>query len=166
MRLIESERLYARYFTADDADDFYRLNSDEEIMRYIRPVKTREESAQFLQQIIASYATEACNLRLALLEKDTDVFIGSFVIMPLKDTEDIQLGYALLKEYWGRGYATEIVDAGLLYAFGVLELASITAVTEAANIASQKVLLKAGLIFEKQVDEGTKPVYLYRKHRS
>lgn len=163
MRLIESERLYVRYYTIDDLDNFYRLNGDEEIMRYIRPVKNREQSERFLKEIIACYATEPYNLRLALLEKDTNVFAGSFAIIPLEHTGDIQLGYALLKEHWGKGYATEIVKAGLMYVFDVLKLPGVAAVTEAGNTASQKVLLKNGFVFEKSTEEGIKKLHLYRR---
>lgn len=165
MRLIESERLYARCYTMDDLDDFHRLNSDEEVMRYIRPVKDREQSEQFLKEIIAGYATGGYNLRLALLEQDTNTIVGSFVIIPLTNTDDIQLGYALLTAYWGKGYATEIVKAGLDYAFNVLELASLAAITEAENVASQNVLLKNGFVFEKATEEGEKKVYQYRRAR-
>ena len=46
--ILQSERLYVRRYTLDDEEAFYRLNSDEEIMRYIRPPKDREQSKQFL----------------------------------------------------------------------------------------------------------------------
>lgn len=163
MNLIESERLSVRHYTMDDAYNFFRLNGDEEIMRYIRPAKNREETDEFLQQIIQRYQTEPLNLRLALLEKTTGTFIGSFAIIPLEGTPDTQIGYALLKEYWGKGYATEIVQVGLKYVFDILKLPIIFAVTRIENVSSQKVLLKNGFVFDKEFKEGDKDLYLYRR---
>jgi [ribosomal protein S5]-alanine N-acetyltransferase len=165
MRLIESERLYVRYLEMDDLEDYYRLNGDPDIMRYIRPAKSREQTEIFLKEVMEKYKLDHTDWRLALLEKDTDIFVGSFAIIPLDDTKDLQLGYSLLKEYWGRGYATEITRAGMDYAFNTLGLSFIYGVTEAENIASQHVLLKCGFVLEKTAVKEGRRLNLYRKNR-
>lgn len=163
MNLIESERLYVRHFTMDDLDNFFRLSGDEEVMRYIRPVQSLEETAVFLKEIIANYEKWPHNLRLALFQKDIHLFTGSFAIIPVENTAEIQLGYSLLKEYWGKGYATEIVKAGLAFAFNELGLAEIAAITETGNTASQKVLLKNGFVLSKTfTDKAGKILNKYR----
>jgi ribosomal-protein-alanine N-acetyltransferase len=164
MHLIESPRLYVRYYTMNDLDNFFRLNGDEEVMRFIRAPKNREECAVFLQEVIDRYTKKVCDMRLSLHIKDTGEFIGSFAIIPIDHTTDIQLGYSLLKKDWGKGYATEIVEAGLNYAGNVLKLEEIKAVTMLKNIASQKVLMKNGFVFEKKTEmEGEKVnVYNYK----
>jgi RimJ/RimL family protein N-acetyltransferase len=58
---------------------------------------------------------------------------------------DIQVGYALFTEFWGRGYATEMAVALLRYGYATLSLPQIVAITNLQNTASQRVLLKAGL---------------------
>src|SRR5687767_10242619 len=146
MMLIESERLYVRYLVMDDLENYYRLNGDPEIMQYIRPPKTRAETEVFLKEVIGRYGQQRIDLRLALLEKHSNTFVGSFAIIPLDNSNELQLGYSLLKEYWGRGYATEITKAGMGYAFNTLALDSIVAVTDVANTASQHVLLKSGFV--------------------
>src|ERR1044071_2805255 len=153
MMLIESERLYVRYLVMEDLENYYRLNGDPEIMKYIRAAKTREETEVFLKEVIDRYGKQRIDLRLALLEKHTDTFVGSFAIIPLDNSNELQLGYSLLKEYWGKGYATEITKAGMVYAFNTLGLDRIAAVTEVANTASQHVLLKSGFVFEKIITE-------------
>ena len=50
--LFETERLIVRHYTNDDGNNFFLLNGDEEIMRFIRPVKTREETDLFLLEIL------------------------------------------------------------------------------------------------------------------
>jgi ribosomal-protein-alanine N-acetyltransferase len=161
--LFESERLYTRYFTMEDLDQFFRLNGDEEIVRYIRAPKSYEECRSFLGQVIEWYKNEKINWRIALLSRENDEVIGSFAIIPIGDTEDMQLGYSLLKEQWGKGYATEITEAGARYAFDQLNYSSIAAITEAANIASQKVLLKCDFLLEAEYEESGKKMLRFRK---
>jgi len=163
--LFESERLYTRYFSMEDLDTFFLLNGDEEIVRYIRAPKSYEECRSFLQQVIDWYTGEKINWRIALVSKETNTVIGSFAIIPVGNTDDMQLGYSLLKEHWSKGYATEITRAGADYAFGRLNYSSIAAITEAANIASQHVLLKCGFFLEQEYEENGRNMLRFRCKR-
>ena len=89
--------------------------------------------------------------RWAADEKATGKFVGSFAIIPIEGSEDIQLGYALLKENWGKGFASELTKSGLAYYFKNTNADHIYAIAEKANIASHKVLLKNSF-----VPDGTK----------
>lgn len=145
MIIFETERLIVRHFTAEDKNNFFLINGDEEIMRYIRTPKTREESDQFFEEILAGYTDIPKLERWAVEEKLTGKFIGSFVIIPIPDDmEKVQLGYALLKDHWGKGYATELTKEGLRFGFNDLGLDILYGVTELQNRVSQKVLLKSG----------------------
>ena len=105
--IFETERLIVRpYVFKTDADNFHLLNGDDEVMRYIRATKSREECDAFLKQIIESYKVNPLLGRWAAEERTTQKFIGSFAIIPIEGTTDIQLGYALLKDNWGKGYAS------------------------------------------------------------
>ena len=149
----------------EDLDVFYRLNGDEKIVRYIRAPKSYWECRGFLEQIIGSYKDRPVNWRVALVSLETNQVIGSFAIMPVAGTGDTQLGYSLLPEHWGKGYATEIAVAGARYAFVELGLDSIVAITEVANAASQHVLLKSGFVLEKEYEEMGKMLRRYRLTR-
>lgn len=160
--LFETERLMVRHYTKDDGDNFFLLNGDEEIMRYIRPAKTREEADQFLAEILQKIEENPSVGRWAVEEKYTGVFVGSFAFIPIEGKADkMQLGYALLKQNWGKGYATELTVAGLQYVFTKTTLAEIFAITEVLNTASQKVLLKAGFTFHSTYQEGAKELFQY-----
>ena len=105
--------------------------------------------------------------RWAAEEKLTGKFIGSFVIVPIPEQpEKIQLGYALLKDHWGSGYATELTKAGLSFAFDKLGLDVIYGVTEIPNIASQKVLLKSGFKNAGTYVENEKTLLLFSINKS
>jgi [ribosomal protein S5]-alanine N-acetyltransferase len=144
--ILSSDRLYVRRYTLADEEAFFRLNGDEEIMRFIRPAKSREDSKAFLIENLQFYETHPGLGRWALLEKGSDEFVGTFSLLPLAHTDDVHIGYALLKEHWGKGYAAEIVGAGVKYVFDVLKLLTVVAVTYEANVPSQKVLTKNGFV--------------------
>lgn len=160
--IFRSERLYTRFFTMEDLDVFYRLNGDEEVVRYIRTPKSYEECRAFLEQIIQWYTDVPVNWRVAVASLDTREVVGSFAFIPVGNTDELQLGYSFLPKYWGQGFATEITIAGARYAFDMLGLDSIAAITEEPNIPSQKVLLKLGFVWDSAYDENGKRLIKYR----
>jgi ribosomal-protein-alanine N-acetyltransferase len=165
-RIFETDRLIVRPFLPSDVHHFFLLSGDEEVMRYIRPVSTREQSDQFLLENIASYDFNPRRGRWAAEEIETHQFVGSFAIIPIPSMpEKIQLGYSLISSKWGQGYATELTRGGLEYFFRNEELDEIYGVTEVPNIASQKVLLKAGFEQAGSFFEEGKELLLFRSGR-
>jgi len=165
MNILETERLIVRRYSPGDLADFYLLTGDADVMRYIRPVKTLEETRQFLEENIAFYDQNPTLGRWALLSKENERVVGSFSLLPLQNTDDIHIGYALQKSYWGLGYATEIVRAGIRHAFDNLQLATLTAVIYPENVSSEKVLRKTGFSFDRSFMEDGKESWLYRLNR-
>jgi ribosomal-protein-alanine N-acetyltransferase len=55
------------------------------------------------------------------------------------------LGYRLIKRYWGKGYASESVVASLEYGFNTMNLPVICGTADINNLASRHVLEKSGL---------------------
>ena len=167
MILFETERLRVRYFTENDRDHFFRLSGNEEVMRYIRAVSTREESDAFLDENIRAYAAFPNRGRWAVEERDSHIFAGSFALIPVPWNDALmQLGYSLLPENWGKGYATELTRAGLQYFFRTDPADEIYGVTEMPNVPSQKVLLKAGFVPVEKRWEGEKELQLFIARRT
>jgi ribosomal-protein-alanine N-acetyltransferase len=142
--IFETARLVVRPYTEDDKEIFFSLNGNADVVRYIRPVKTKEECNKFLLEIIAAANATPLYGRWAVHEKTSGDFVGSFAIIPVDDSNNIQMGYALLPQHWGKGYATELTKEGLQYVFAKTPLPTIYGYTEKPNTASQKVLLKCG----------------------
>jgi [ribosomal protein S5]-alanine N-acetyltransferase len=165
--IFETSRLRVRRYTKEDTDNFFRLSGDAQVMQYIRPVSGREESDKFLLENIRYYQDNPTRGRWAVIEKSSKDFVGSFAIIPIPSMpEKIQLGYSLIPSRWGLGYATELSLAGLDYFFENESLDKIYGVTDIPNLASQRVLLKAG--FEKAgsfMEEGKK-LLLFINRRS
>jgi len=149
MIIFQTERLIVRqYDFKTDAENFFLLNGDDDVMRYIRATKTKEECDVFLKKAIDAYKINPLIGRWAADEKTTGKFVGSFAIIPVEGSEEIQLGYALLKEYWGKGFASELTKSGLAYYFKNTNADHIYAIAEKANVASHNVLLKNGFIHD------------------
>jgi len=151
----------------NDAGDFFALNSDKEVMQYIRPPKTRKECDAFLAQNINFYNTHPHLGRWAAYERSTKEFIGSFAIIPIdEETNNIQIGYALMRSAWGKGFATELVQHGKIFFFKMHDADILYALTEEPNIASQKVLLKCGFAENGNLISGTKKLLKFYIRRN
>ena len=164
--IFETERLIVRqYDFATDTENFHLLNGDDEVMRYIRTTKSKEECDVFLKKAIESYKINPLMGRWAADEKATGKFVGSFAIIPIEGSDDIQLGYALLKEYWGKGFASELTKFGLAYYFKNTNAGHIYAIADPANIASHNVLLKNSFVSDgtKMEDDKKLMKFIYRR---
>ncbi len=158
---IFTERLILRKLTEDDVDNIFLLDSNPDVMKYvgIPPVKSKDESARMLENIINQYKINGTG-RLAVIEKETDRFIGWSGIKLLADEVNgfknvYELGYRFLPEFWGKGYATESALASLNLGFNQLNAEKIYAYADVGNASSNHILKKLG--FENKgnfIDEG------------
>ncbi|MCE3283181.1 MAG: family N-acetyltransferase [Chitinophagaceae bacterium] len=158
--VFKTRRLTVRRYTVDDLGHFTRLNGDEEVMRFIRKTLNPEESKDFLQKNIDFYDEYPHLGRWATFNSRGN-FVGSFAIIPIPGSTDIQLGYALLKKYWGRGYATELTAKGVEYATSK-QIDPLFALARSENLASQNVLLKNNFHFLYTAEEDGKTLFRYR----
>lgn len=158
MIVFETERLIVRHLKETDAGNFFLLQGNRQVMQFIHPVRSREESDAFLTKVMAGYS-EPWMGAWAIEEKGSGKFSGSFVINPIPgDSEKTQLGYMFMPEFWGLGYATEIVRGGINYFLNSTPLNEIYGVVEEGNNPSQRVLLKTGFQPYDTFDEGNKKI--------
>ncbi len=68
--------------------------------------------------------------------------------------ERLTVGYVIDPELWGRGYATEIATAAVAEAIGVLGVDHLYASVLSTNVASRRVLEKAGFAVHREIDHG------------
>jgi [ribosomal protein S5]-alanine N-acetyltransferase len=142
--IFETNRLRVRMYKASDEENIFKISGNEELMRYIRPAKTRQESNEFLKMILRHYTENALLGRWCVELKDTGELAGSCAVSKMENNAFIEVGYIILKKFWGQGFATEIVEGQIQYAANVLNLETLYAVTFPENTVSQKVLLKSG----------------------
>lgn len=161
--ILETDRLWLREFVPEDAQAFFELNSDPEVMRYTGNTCTKsvEEARQGLcERPIQEYRTRGFGRRAVVL-KSNHKLIGLAGLKYLDDLGEVDLGYRLLQEYWGQGLATEASLACVQYGFQTLRLPRILGLVETANVRSVRVLEKTGFVFEKMIDYRLQQVAQY-----
>ncbi|HKR68875.1 MAG TPA: GNAT family N-acetyltransferase [Streptosporangiaceae bacterium] len=160
---IETGRMLLRQMTGRDLDWLARLHGDRRVMRYIgdgEPVPRTEIPARTLPAMLREYDELPAGLGyFAAVERAAGRPLGWIGLRP-PDSVGLcppantglcppagvaELGYRLLPEVWGLGYATEGSRALIRHGFASLDLTSIVATTMTLNMASRRVLEKAGL---------------------
>lgn len=147
---LTTDRLMLRRFTPADADLLTELDSDPAVMHYItggRITPRAEIVGDVLPAFLAYYQRADSMGFWAALERSSENFIGWFHLRPanLDEQDDVELGYRLRRDAWGRGFATE-GSRGLIHkAFTELPVRRVHAETMAVHVASRKVMEKAGL---------------------
>ncbi|TNE81148.1 MAG: GNAT family N-acetyltransferase [Bacteroidetes bacterium] len=159
---METDRLYLREMLSIDAENFYRLNADPEVMKHTgdTPFADVEASRQFLENY-DPYSEEGMG-RFTVIRKEDGQTLGWCGLRVMPDG-DVDLGFRLDQAFWRQGYATEASIACLEWGKYSLELESIIGRCHPNNIASRKTLEKVGMQFEKEsTDESGEPMLVYR----
>jgi RimJ/RimL family protein N-acetyltransferase len=147
---LETNRMVLRRFNEADVDNLVELDGDPDVMRYInggKPTPREEIENDILPAFLSYYDRFAGYGFWAALLKSNGEFLGWFHLRPPKDGDPDapELGYRLRKAAWGRGYGTEGSVALIRKAFAELGALRVFATTMVVNVASRRVMEKAGL---------------------
>ena len=150
---IETNRLLLREILPTDVDSLFELDNDPEVHRFLgnNPIQTKEQAAEMIAFIRQQYIDNGIG-RWAVIDKQTNSFLGWAGLKLITEQTNnhinyLDVGYRLIKKYWGQGIATEAARASLAYAFNELQAPAVYAITDSNNTASHHVLLKVGLHF-------------------
>ena len=152
---LETERLILRQFELSDAESMYRnLAGDSEVTRFMSyDVCESLEAAQahITQWFDYFYKLEPGSSwgLFAIDLKSSGDLIGTIDFHENnREARTAEIGYQLGKAWWGKGYATEALRSVIKYCFEIVGLNRLWADHNSLNIASGKVLLKAGMLHE------------------
>ena len=147
--ICETPRTYLREFLLSDAESFYQLNLDPEVIRYTgdAPVKSVAEAADFIAQY-DQYEKHGYG-RWAVCLKEDDSFIGFCGLKYHPEEELTEVGFRFFRNRWNQGFATETAKACIALGFEDFDLAAIYAHADRENAGSIRVLEKCGLNFVK-----------------
>lgn len=145
--MLETRRLFLRKFDERDVDAVYKMRSDAETMRYIREPQNWNESVSWLKLISSRWEDEGLGF-CAVIEKSSKDLIGWCGLWRLVETGEMEIGYAIAKEFWGQGYAVEAAHAFIHYGFNELIAGRIVAVARPENTASRRVMEKLGMSYD------------------
>ena len=156
---LETERLILRKFELRDADELFRILSDEEVNRFLPwfPHKTREETLRFLQDSVFADYDKAIAYRYAVILRSESRVIGYLSFLGIDEKERSgDIGYGLLREYWGKDIMTEAVKA-LLFRLKADGFRYATATHDVQNPASGRVMQKCGMRYVRTYPEFWQP---------
>ena len=158
---LEAERLVLRELVPEDAEALRYHAVTLKDLRFPGPELYTIEDAQ--EQISACRHNYESRQRIewGIARKEDDMLIGMCSLSHFLWRSRAEIGYWLSKEHWGKGLTTEAVKAAIEYGFGTMELHRIHATSNPDNIASIKVLKKAGM-----QEEGLLREYSDNKSRS
>jgi ribosomal-protein-alanine N-acetyltransferase len=162
MNVLETEHLLLRPFREADLDDLADLYADPEVTRFIGSghPQDRDQVQRRLERMMRHWQEHGFGM-WALIHKAEDRFVGRCGVGYLHNRGDAELAYTLARRFWGQGLATEAVRRVLQYAFEVLQLPRVVGAALIENVASQKVMLRAGMVFVECIRYDHKDAYLY-----
>jgi RimJ/RimL family protein N-acetyltransferase len=147
-REIRTERLLLRQWVQADRRPFAELNADARVMEHFRTVLTRTESDAFVDRIDSHFDRHGFGL-WAVEVPGQIPFIGfvGLAVPPFDApfTPCVEIGWRLVVDCWGRGYATEAARAALAFGFGPLALDEIVSFTVPENERSRRVMARLGM---------------------
>ena len=154
--VIETGRLRLRRVFREDVEDLYETTSDPRVTKY-EPwgPYDREETAQMIENVLAQLESGLCT-EWAVERKDDAKVLGLIHLNKIDFfNRSAEVGYWLTRKCWGQGYATECLKALGEYALNTLRMDEIVAICHPENLASLRVLEKAGYRYQK-----TLPAYV------
>lgn len=149
---IATPRLSLRELIVDDAENFYLLNLDPEVLQFTGDVvfETINAARAFLASY--DYYKKYGFGRWAVINKADGAFLGWCGLKYSEDTDEYDIGFRFFKKYWNNGYATEAAKACLEIGFNTFKMPKIVGRAMTANAASVWVFEKIGLSYERSFD--------------
>ena len=154
MHVLETDRLVLRRYTLEDAEFVFRLVNDPSWLRFIgdKNVHNLEDARRYLREgPLDMYERYGFGM-YRVEERDSGTPAGMCGLIKRDTLPDADVGYAFLPEFRGKGYAFEAASAVLEYGNRVFGLKRILAITSLDNAGSIRVLEKAGMKFEREME--------------
>ncbi|PKQ16405.1 MAG: GNAT family N-acetyltransferase [Actinobacteria bacterium HGW-Actinobacteria-7] len=150
-----TERLLLRRWGPGDREAFSVMNSDPRVMEFLPALLSREQSDVLADRFEAHFDREGFG-PWAVEVVGGPEFVGFVGLLTVSFeahfTPAVEIGWRLASEQWGHGYATEAASAALVYGFDSLGLDEIVAFTVPANLRSQAVMERIGMVRDEAGD--------------
>jgi [ribosomal protein S5]-alanine N-acetyltransferase len=165
----ETDRLVLERVTLEQAPEHLRLLLDPRVSSTLWPRRGSPTEAEILDGLAAKvehWDRHGFGMWL-LRDRQTGEMVGRGGLQHTYTAglHDVEVGWAVVPERWGQGLATELARASVEVGFEQLDLLQIIAFALPTNIASRRVMEKAGFEFERDVIHAGLPHVLYRRRR-
>jgi RimJ/RimL family protein N-acetyltransferase len=156
-------RLRAERVTAAHWLDLRRMDENEQFMALFGGVRDKAGTVAYLEMNVKHWADHGFGMWM-LRDASTSAVIGRAILrhLDVEGVDEVEVGYGFMPEHWGRGLATEVANACVRIGREELLVPSLVAITTPANVASQRVMAKAGLAYERDIVHAGIPHRLFR----
>ena len=166
-----SARLGFRSWLSSDIEKLTQINKNPAVMEFFPALPTAKQTAEFIARMQKQFLEKGfCYFAVEKLEDEK--FIGFIGVSEQNFESDftpfIDIGWRLAEKEWGKGYATEGAKRCLKYAFQDLHIKKVGAICPVANVKSEAVMIKIGMVKKKtfdhpllELDEGLKKCVYY-----
>ena len=148
---LTTERLLLRRLSSKDAQEVFLLRSDKSAMAYIarEPATTIKEAENFIVSIDENIDSNKSVLWAIALKNNPTKLIGTICLWQIRPEDyRAEIGYAILPEYWRKGYAKEALLTVIDYGFNIMRLHSIDAHVDPRNKGSIAAIESVGFVRE------------------
>ncbi|WP_020574086.1 GNAT family N-acetyltransferase [Actinopolymorpha alba] len=151
-RIRLTERLRLEPTNPEHADDLWRLHQDNAVAEWYAGTWSAEAAHRTAREWARAWDADGVHKWIAYDRVSGElVGRGGLSSTQVDGADHLELGWALLGERWGQGYATEIGQAGLAFAFGDLGAKTVVAFTERHNARSRAVMERLGMRFVREI---------------
>jgi [ribosomal protein S5]-alanine N-acetyltransferase len=162
MRVLQTQHLTLREFESEDVDALAAILSDPETMRYYPISFDRAAVVDWIERNRTRYANDGHGL-WAMTLNSTGELIGDcgLVRQSVDEADEIEIGYHVRRDLWGKGYATEAARACRDYGFTNFKIDRLISLIRPQNLASRRVAEKNGMTIWKEVTRVNLLHYVY-----
>jgi RimJ/RimL family protein N-acetyltransferase len=149
--VLTTPRLLIRPWLPADRSGFEALTRDPEVMRYVHAGEPYTDLE--IDEFLARQTRQNDELGVcmgALIERATETLVGVAGVQPLGTTGDLEIGWWLARDRWGRGYATEAGEAAMRHVLETLDRPRVVAIIDPGNEPSRRVVARLGMQYERR----------------
>jgi [ribosomal protein S5]-alanine N-acetyltransferase len=160
---IETDRMFLSPASESDATELQQMWAQPGVRKYLCDdlIWPLSQVQEMLVQSATAFKEGSYGIWIARL-KQPETIVGFTGFWPFFEPPEIQLIYGLSSDYWGKGLATEMARAMLVYGFQTYGFATISASADLPNTASIAVMERLGMTFDKQMTHEGKEIIFYK----
>jgi [ribosomal protein S5]-alanine N-acetyltransferase len=161
----ETSRLRAERVRERDLEEMARLHLDVRVMATLGGLRSHAETRSWLEANLEHWERHGYGLWV-FRDREDGMLVGRGGLhrYELEGVEEVELGYTVVAERWRLGYGTEIASAIVKVGAERLGIREVIAFTLPENVASRRVMEKAGFVYERDIVHAGLPHVLYRRY--
>jgi RimJ/RimL family protein N-acetyltransferase len=152
LKTISTENFVLTKMTAADGDKYYKLSNNANVMRFVTGhALDRRESDKMLKTFLAEYGNDTFLGRYLIERRLSGELIGAAKLD--QEGNEVEIGYRIMEEHWGKGIATEIAEGLIRFAKQTMNAKNVIAFVNVSNGASIRVLQKVGMVNIEKIED-------------